>query len=51
MKPGERYLTSDIADKAQLIADLITDNERLSGLLKKMEGVLTPSQRKKLEAS
>lgn len=51
MTAGDKYLISEISHKSQMIADLITDNERMQGLLKKVEAVLTPSQRKKLEAS
>lgn len=47
--PGEQYLASDIAAKAQLICSLVNDLEEQQKRLKTVESLLTPAQRKKLE--
>ena len=47
--PGEQYLASDIAAKAQMICNLVNNLEQQAKRLKAVEALLTPAQRKKLE--
>lgn len=46
--PGERYLISQIAQKEQIIADLINENTQLADQKERLEEVLTIKQREKL---
>ena len=48
---GEKYLINDIVTKASLIVDLVNENERMNQMMDKMEAVLTPAQKKKLEST